>query len=201
VPESIRRALADPAHETLSTEDERLSGARYHIIASSQHALEAAAAEARRLGLTPVILSNRVEGEARSVGQVHAAIARQIARHGQPVTAPAVILSGGETTVRVVGRGQGGRNTEFLLAFALAVAGERGIAALAADTDGIDGTTHAAGAFYTPFTLESAASMELDPAASLADNDSFGFFDAVGNLVVTGPTRTNVNDFRAILVE
>ncbi|MGH6953728.1 MAG: MOFRL family protein, partial [Alphaproteobacteria bacterium] len=134
-------------------------------------------------------------------GKVHAALARAVARHGQPFARPCVILSGGETTVTVTGRGRGGRNGEYLLAMAAALEGAAGISALACDTDGIDGSEDNAGAVILSDSLARAAALGLDAGAYLANNDSYGFFKALGDLVMTGPTRTNVNDFRAILVE
>ncbi|MGH6927862.1 MAG: MOFRL family protein, partial [Dongiaceae bacterium] len=164
-------------------------------------ALEAAAAVARRAGITPVILGDSIEGEAREVATVHAGIARQVRRHGQPAATPAVLISGGETTVTVRGQGRGGRNAEFLLALAVALQGEAGIHAVAGDTDGIDGTEDNAGALLDPTSLARAAARGIDARGALAGNDGYGFFAALGDLIVTGPTRTNVNDFRAILIE
>ncbi|MBX6322560.1 MAG: glycerate kinase, partial [Rhodospirillaceae bacterium] len=151
-------------------------------------------------GLTPLSLGDAIQGEAREVGIVHAGIARQVARHGQPVPPPAVLLSGGETTVTVRGTGRGGRNAEFLLGLGLALDGADGIFALAADTDGIDGTEDNAGALLAPDSLQRARALGLDPRRLLAANDAYGFFAALDDLIVTGPTRTNVNDFRAVLV-
>jgi hydroxypyruvate reductase len=162
--------------------------------------LEAAATRARAAGVAPVILGDAIEGEAREVARVMAAIARQVARHGQPAAAPCVLLSGGETTVTVTGQGRGGRNAEFLLALAIALDGAPGIFALACDTDGIDGSEDNAGAILGPDSLARAEAAGLDAKARLADNDGYGFFAALDDLIVTGPTLTNVNDFRAILV-
>jgi len=162
--------------------------------------LEAAAAMAREAHVTPVILGNAIEGEAREVGRVMAGIARQTALYGQPAAPPAVLLSGGETTVTVRGKGRGGRNVEFLLALAIELGGLPGVFALAADTDGIDGAEEVAGAIITPDTLVRAESVGMHPRQQLADNDGHAFFAALKDQVVTGPTRTNVNDFRAILV-
>ena len=170
------------------------------LVATPQAALDAAAALAEEAGVAPVILGNAIEGEARDVAKVHAAIARQVARHGQPAKVPCVLLSGGETTVTVRGGGRGGRNTEFLLSLAVALGGQPGVYALAADTDGIDGTEDSAGAVVLPDTLKRALDNGLDPKARLADNDGYSFFAGIGDLVKTGPTHTNVNDFRAILV-
>jgi len=170
------------------------------VIASAGLSLEAAAEMARNAGVGAAILSDAVEGEARDVGLVHAAIAREVAARDRPFTKPVVILSGGETTVTLRGKGKGGRNTEFLLSLASAIDGMEGIAALAADTDGIDGSQDNAGAFAGPATAGEMRAKGLDPLVSLAANDAWSAFDAIGGLFVTGPTGTNVNDFRAILV-
>lgn len=175
--------------------------AEYRIAASAQSALEAAAEAARRVGVPPLILGDAIEGEAREVAKVHAGIALQVRRHGQPVAPPCVLLSGGETSVTVRGGGRGGRNGEFLLALTQALQGEPGIHALAADTDGIDGTETNAGAVTGPGTLAAAEAAGISCCEALADSDSWRFFEAANALVVTGPTRTNVNDFRAILIE
>ncbi len=171
------------------------------VIATAQDALEAAAAYARGFGLAPLILSDCLEGEAREVARVHGAIIRQVLRHGQPVAAPCVILSGGETTVTVRGRGWGGRNSEFGLALALTLEGVPGVWGISCDTDGIDGAGEDAGVLVFPDTLARAAKLGLDAKAHLADNDAGGFFSGLGDLVMTGPTLTNVNDFRAIIVD
>ena len=149
----------------------------------------------------PLILSDRLEGEARTVAVSHAALAQGVIEHGSPLRPPCVILSGGETSVTVRGTGRGGRNAEYLLALAVALKGAPGVHAIACDTDGIDGTEDDAGAIIGPDTLARAAALGLDPAAALANNESYAFFEALGDLVITGPTRTNVNDFRAILIE
>jgi glycerate 2-kinase len=171
-----------------------------HVIATAQLALDSAAAKARTLGLTPVILGNAIEGEARHVGAMQAGIARQIALHGQPCIAPAVLLSGGETTVTLQGSGKGGRNAEFLLAHTLASHGLNNVWGLAADTDGIDGSETNAGAIFGPDSVLRAKALGIDGAAMLAGNNAFSFFAALDDLITTGPTRTNVNDFRATLV-
>jgi len=188
--------------ETPKPGDPRLARAEYRLIATPRMALEAAAAEARRLGLAPLILGDALEGEAREVGTVLAGIARSARAHGHPVAAPAVLLSGGETTVtiRAPKPGRGGRNTECLLGAALALAGEAGIWGLMADTDGIDGSEDAAGAIAGPDTLARARARGVDPRAALAGHDSHAVFAAAGDLIVTGPTLTNVNDFRALLI-
>jgi hydroxypyruvate reductase len=193
------RLLGSHASETPKPDDPRLAGTEVRMLGTMQGALQAAADLARKEGLTPIILGD-LEGEAREVALVHAGIARQVARHGQPMPAPAVIISGGETTVTVRGQGRGGRNAEFLLALAVALDGHPGIAAVAGDTDGIDGTEDNAGAILTPDSLSRAAVRGVNAKAMLANNDGYGFFSQLGDLIVTGPTRTNVNDFRAILV-
>lgn len=171
-----------------------------HVIATAQLALDSAAQQARLMGLHPIILGNAIEGEARHIGAMQANIARQITLHSQPSAVPAVILSGGETTVTVQGCGRGGRNAEYLLAHALACKGIGNVWGLAADTDGIDGSENNAGAIFGPDTLARAKGLNLDGANLLAQNDAYSFFEALGDLIVTGPTRTNVNDFRATLV-
>lgn len=179
-PPSVTRALdRPPGEETPKPDDPRLAGTVYHLVATPQAALDAAAARARNAGITPIILSDAMEGEAREIAKAHAAIARQIAHRGQPVAAPAVVLSGGETTVTVRGRGRGGRNSEFLLSLALALDGASNIYALAADSDGIDGVEDNAGAWVTPGTLPRARQHGLNAAAHLMDNDAHGFFKAL----------------------
>lgn len=200
-PAGVLSHLRAAQGETPKPGDRRLTRAVTRIIARPQDALEAAATAARAAGVTPVILGDSIEGEAREVALVHAGIARQTRRHGQPAQAPAVLLSGGETTVTVRGKGRGGRNAEFLLALAVALGGEPGIHAIACDTDGIDGTEDNAGALLDPTSLRRASAQGIDARRALADNDGYGFFAALGDLIVTGPTYTNVNDFRAILVE
>ena len=186
--------------ETPKPGDRHLAKAQTVMIATPQMSLETAAAVARHAQVTPMILGNAIEGEAREVGRVMAGIARQVALHGQPAPAPVVLLSGGETTVTVRGNGSGGRNVEFLLSLALELGGQSGIFALAADTDGIDGSEEVAGAIITPDTLERADKLGLHAKERLANNDGHRFFEALGDQVITGPTLTNVNDFRAILV-
>ncbi|MEQ1880402.1 MAG: glycerate kinase [Burkholderiales bacterium] len=202
----IREPLAVLNHvraardETPKPGDPRLANSELHLIATPQMSLEAAASVARRAGVTPVILGDAIEGESREVAQVHAGITRQVRRHSQPAAAPCVLLSGGETTVTVRGKGRGGRNVEFLLALAVALQGTSGIYALAGDTDGVDGSEDNAGAIAIPDSLARADAQNLDARKMLADNDAYGFFAELGDLVVTGPTLTNVNDFRAILI-
>jgi len=200
IPDNVRRYLESGAGETPKPGDPRFARNEHHVIATAQHALEAAAAKARAAGITPYILSNDLEGESRDVGLVHAALAKQVAKYGQPFAKPCVILSGGETTVTVRGKGRGGRNAEFLLSLAVALQGTPGIHALACDTDGIDGSEDNAGAIYQPDSWTRAAGQGLNAKAMLENNDGYGFFSALGDLIVSGPTRTNVNDFRAILV-
>jgi hydroxypyruvate reductase len=200
-PAAVLEHLRAAKDETPKPGDPRLANAKTIIVARPQASLEAAAARAQDAGITPVILGDALEGEAREVGKVLAGIALQVRRHGQPAPSPCVLLSGGETTVTVRGSGRGGRNAEFLLALALHLNGAPGISALAADTDGIDGSEDNAGALALPDTLARARAKGLDARAMLADNDGYGFFAGLGDLVITGPTLTNVNDFRAILVE
>ena len=200
IPDELRRRLASGELETPKPGDPRLAISDFRLIASPRQMLDAAAGEARRLGIAPLILGDAIEGEAREVGKVLAGIALSCARYGLPAAVPCVLLSGGETTVTLRGNGRGGRNSEFLLGLALALGGAPGIHALAADTDGIDGSEDNAGAFVAPDTLRRARACGVDAAGCLADNDAWGFFAALGDLLVTGPTRTNVNDFRALLV-
>ena len=199
-PLTVVNHLRAAREETPKPGDPRLAGTELHMVATPQMSLEAAAEVARKSGVTPLILGDAIEGESREVALVHAGIARQVKRHGQPAKAPCVLLSGGETTVTVRGRGRGGRNAEFLLALAVALNAESGISALAGDTDGVDGTEDNAGAVLTPDSLLRAAARNLDAKAMLADNDGYSFFSGLGDLVITGPTLTNVNDFRALLV-
>ena len=204
-PAAVAAHLAAAAPESPKPGDPRLARSEFVLAATPQDALLAAAAEARRAGVTPVVLGDAIEGEAREVALVHAAIARQAASGKlvlgeRALPLPAVLLSGGETTVTVRGKGRGGRNAEFLLALAVALQGHPAIHALACDTDGIDGTEDNAGALYGPDTSARAGAAGIDLRARLADNDGYGAFLALGDLVVTGPTLTNVNDFRAILV-
>ena len=204
-PTAVLDHLVSAAHETPKPRDPVFRDAQFELIASPQNSLQAAAVEALRRNVTPIVLSDRIEGEAREVARVHAAIALQL-RSGefrvgaQTVRLPAVLLSGGETTVTIAGAGRGGRNVEFLLALAVALDGAEGISALACDTDGIDGTEDNAGAILYPDSIARAAARDISAKAALAENDGYGFFAALGDLVVTGPTLTNVNDFRAILV-
>jgi len=199
-PLAVVEHLRQAAEETPKPGDPRLARISTHLIAAPQQSLEAAAEVARQAGVTPLILGDSLEGESREVALVHAGIARQVLRHGQPAPSPCVLLSGGETTVTVRGNGRGGRNVEFLLALAVALDGAADVYALAGDTDGVDGTEDNAGAIVTPDTLARAAAVGMDAKSRLADNDGYTFFSALGDLVSTGHTLTNVNDFRAILV-
>jgi hydroxypyruvate reductase len=199
-PLAVVNHLRAATEETPKPGDPRLARTALHMVATPQMSLEAAAEVARKAGITAVILGDAIEGESREVALVHAGIARQVKRHGQPAKAPCVLLSGGETTVTVRGHGRGGRNAEFLLALALALNGDSGISAFAGDTDGVDGTEDNAGALLTPDSLARAAARNMDAKAMLADNDGYSLFSGLGDLVITGPTLTNVNDFRAILV-
>ncbi|HXE17423.1 MAG TPA: glycerate kinase [Stellaceae bacterium] len=196
-PPAAARRLREATDETPKPGDRRLARSEYRLIATPQQSLDAAAKAARDAGVTPAILSDALEGEARAVAADQAALA--MSKTG--TASPLVLLSGGELTVTVRGQGRGGPNTEFILALALALKGHPQFHALAADTDGIDGTEDNAGAICDPATLARAANAKLDLASFLANNDSYGAFAALGDLVVTGPTRTNINDFRAILIQ
>ncbi|WP_018913828.1 glycerate kinase [Thiomonas sp. FB-6] len=187
--------------ESVKPGDPRLARAEFRMVAAPRLALQAAAEVAREAGYAVHLLGDALEGEAREVGKLMAGMAQYVARHGEPFAAPCVLLSGGETTVTVRGKGRGGRNVEFLLALGLALRGEPGVWALAGDTDGVDGAEDIAGALLRPDTLERARAAGIRAADSLDDNDGHGFFSALGDSVLTGPTMTNVNDFRAILVQ
>jgi hydroxypyruvate reductase len=205
-PAAVAAHLAAAADETPKPGDPRLARNQFTLIATPQQSLQAAAQAARDAGIVPVVLGDAIEGEARDVALVHAAMARQAAAGhfivgDAAILPPLVLLSGGETSVTVRGQGRGGRNAEFLLALAVDLDGHPGIHALAGDTDGIDGTEANAGAICTPDTMARAASRGIEVRARLADNDAWTVFDALDDLVVTGPTLTNVNDFRAILID
>jgi hydroxypyruvate reductase len=200
VPTRVRALLESGEGETVKPGDPRLAGHQARLIATPQMALEAAAEVARAAGIAVHILGDSIEGEAREVGQTLAGIALQVARREQPFAVPCVLLSGGETTVTVRGNGRGGRNVEFLLALGIALEGHAGIHALAGDTDGVDGQEEIAGAYLAPDSLARARALGIKPRASLANNDGHGFFEALGDAVITGPTLTNVNDFRAIFI-
>ena len=201
VPAPVRAVLESGRGESIKPGDARLAGAQVRMIAAPQMALEAAAAVARQAGVTPYILGDALEGEARDVGKVLAGMALQVARHGQPVPTPCVLLSGGETTVTLRGNGRGGRNVECLLSSAITLDGQARIHGIACDTDGVDGAEDIAGALIDPGTLSRAWAQGLRPKDELANNNGHGFFQALGDSVITGPTRTNVNDFRALLIE
>ena len=200
IPFAVIQFLRKSTWETPKPDDPRLARSTTSIITRPADALAAAGDAARALGITPVLLGDAIEGEAREVARVMAGMALSAARIGQPAAGPCVLISGGETTVTVRGRGRGGRNGEFALALAIALDGRHGISAIACDTDGIDGASEAAGAIILPDTLARAAALGLDARACLDKNDSSGVFGPLGDLVVTGPTRTNVNDFRAIYI-
>ncbi|MER2626130.1 MAG: glycerate kinase [Accumulibacter sp.] len=200
LPPAVLDILESGRGESIKPGDAHLARVETRLIATPQLALEAAAGVARQAGVAAHILGDAIEGEARDVGKVMAGIAMQVAGRGQPFTTPCVLLSGGETTVTVRGNGRGGRNVEFLLALAVALGGHRGIHAIAGDTDGVDGQEEIAGAWLAPDTLARAWAKGIRPVASLDNNDGHGFFEALGDSVITGPTLTNVNDFRAILV-
>ena len=200
VPANIVRHLASGAGETPKPGDPRFTHNSAHVIATAQDALEAAAAKARAAGITPYILSDSLEGEARDVAIMHAAMAKQVVKLGQPLSKPCVLISGGETTVTVRGTGRGGRNAEFLLSLAVALNGHAGIHAIACDTDGIDGSEDNAGAVLAPDSMARAEALDISARKLLENNNAYEFFSKLGDLVVSGPTRTNVNDFRAILI-
>jgi len=200
VPPRALDILESGEGETLKQGDPRLPRMETHFVATPQMALQAAAQVARDAGWPAYILGDAIEGEAREVGKVMAGITRQVVRYGEPFAAPCVLLSGGETTVTKPGRGRGGRNVEFLLSLAIALDGCPGVHALAGDTDGVDGQEEIAGALLAPDTLARAWARGINPRERLAENDGHGFFQALDDSVMTGPTLTNVNDFRAILI-
>ncbi|MFL6660247.1 MAG: glycerate kinase [Massilia sp.] len=199
-PETVLAHLRSGAGESIKPGDARLARSELQLIATPQLALDAAAAVARAAGLPVHILGDAIEGEAREVARVLAGITRQVVTRGQPFAAPCILLSGGETTVTVRGKGRGGRNVEFLLSLAIALNGQTDIHALAGDTDGVDGQEDIAGARIDPTTLARAAARGMRARDYLDNNDGHGFFQALGDAIVTGPTRTNVNDFRAIYI-
>ncbi|WP_068108267.1 glycerate kinase type-2 family protein [Tropicimonas marinistellae] len=201
LPDPVLRVLASDEEESIKPNDSRLARVETHLVATPQMSLAAASRVARGTGHSVHVLGDAIEGEARDVATVMAGIAKYIAQHDQPFSRPCILLSGGETTVTVRGNGRGGRNVEFLLSLAIALDGARGIHALAGDTDGVDGATEVAGAIIHPETLAKADGAGISPRESLSKNDGHGFFESLGDQVVTGPTLTNVNDFRAILIE
>lgn len=200
LPPHVRMVLESGAGESVKPDDPALIRIETHLIATPQMALEAAAKVAAAHGYAAHILGDSIEGEAADVGKVMAGMALQVARHGQPFKAPCILLSGGETTVTVSGEGRGGRNVEFLLSLGIALDGHAGIHALAGDTDGVDGQEEIAGAYLAPDSLQRAWSQGTRPKDSLDNNDGHTFFSTLGDSIVTGPTLTNVNDFRAILI-
>lgn len=199
-PRDVADWLASPDCETPKPGDAAFERVTNIVIAAPQLSLEAAAGIARAHGVTPLLLGDAIEGESREVARVFAAMAKSVRRHAHPAPAPCLLLSGGETTVTVRGKGRGGRNAEFLLALAVALDGEAGVHAIAGDTDGIDGSEDNAGALVTPDTLARAREAGVDPKAALRNNDAYTLFAATQDLVMTGPTLTNVNDFRAVLI-
>nr|WP_246504880.1 glycerate kinase [Microvirga antarctica] len=194
VPDHVAASIRANTHSAVG------GGGVVHMIATPKMSLDAAAARAREWGIAPMILGDAIEGEAREVARVLAGIARSVAAHGAPLAPPCVLLSGGETTVTVRGTGRGGRNAELLLALALAIGRDNRISALACDTDGIDGSETNAGAWFDAALFDDAVRHRIDLAAHLENNDAYSAFDALNRLVVTGPTLTNVNDFRCILI-
>ncbi|WP_425405774.1 glycerate kinase type-2 family protein [Hwanghaeella sp.] len=201
LPAAAMAILDEGATETPKPGDPIFENTEIRMAAAPRLSLNAAAEVARQAGVTPLILGDSLEGESREVGTVLAGIARSVQSHATPVAPPAVLLSGGETTVTLRGDGRGGPNAECVLGMALALDGQTGISALCCDTDGIDGSEDNAGAIIDPGTLARAKDQGRDAAAYLRNNDAYGFFQAIDGLVVTGPTKTNVNDFRAILIE
>jgi hydroxypyruvate reductase len=199
-PKKVVDLLRAAKDETPKPGDPKIADVETHVIAAPQASLEAAVAVALDNGVRPMILGDAIEGEAREVAKVMAGIAQQVRRHAQPAMPPCVLLSGGETTVTLRGKGRGGRNTEFLLALAVHLNGADGIYALAGDTDGIDGSEDNAGAIIAPDTLDRAQAQGIEAKTCLAANDGYSFFEKIDDLVKTGPTLTNVNDFRAILI-
>jgi glycerate 2-kinase len=199
-PRAVIDHLERGGDETPKPGSPRLANTVTILVATPQLSLEAAAEVASKAGVLPLILGDALEGEAREVGRVMAGIARQVALRGQPAQPPMVLLSGGETTVTIRGKGRGGRNVEFLLSLAVMLNGLPGVFALAADTDGVDGAEEIAGAVIAPDTLTRAAKLRINAKEYLANNNAHSFFEALGDQVITGPTLTNINDFRAILV-
>lgn len=200
LPAHLLQVLSNGSGESIKPSDPRLARVDTRMVAAPQQALQAAAAVALRHGYTPYILSDAIEGEARDVGKVLGAMAFQVAERGEPFARPCALLSGGETTVTLRGQGRGGRNVECLLSLALTIQGHPRIHALMGDTDGVDGIEEIAGALIGPHTLQEAFAKGLSPRASLDANDGHGFFQTLGDSVITGPTLTNVNDFRVILI-
>lgn len=200
IPSVIRKMLEIGDAESVKPNDPRVKDHDAFLICTPQMALDAAARKARDAGISVHILGDAIEGEAADVGKVMAGIAKQTSSRHQPFTAPCLLLSGGETTVTVKGTGRGGRNVEFLLSLAVSLNGLADIYAVAGDTDGVDGAEEIAGAYVAPDTLARASELGLNARQSLENNDGHGFFEALGDQIVTGPTLTNVNDFRAVLI-
>lgn len=200
VPDRVEQWLLNPESETVKPADKAFANSQFYMIATPHKSVQAAAAAARKFGLRVLLMGDNIEGEAREVAKVHAAISRYALAHGEPITPPCLILSGGETTVTVRGSGHGGRNAEFLLSLAVSLEGAADIYALAADTDGIDGSEDNAGALLSPDSWQRALDLGINPAEMLQNNDGYEFFRALDDLIMTGPTKTNVNDFRAILI-
>lgn len=197
----VREKLEQGAYESVKPDDYRLENCVTKLIATPQMALEAAAKHAQELGIKSLILGDSIEGEAKEVGKVMAGIARQVRHFEQPIKPPCLLLSGGETTVTLTGNGIGGRNVEFLLSLAIELQGQHGISAIACDTDGVDGSAEIAGAMITEYSLNDALLKSMLPRDYLANNDAHTFFEKIGQSVITGPTMTNVNDFRAIFID
>ena len=200
LPDAAGQMLQSDDNLAPDVDDERFAGNEVHVIGSAADSLNAACSKAARHGLQANVLSSSMEGEASVVGSVHASVVREMRESGRPFSSPSVLLSGGETTVTLKGNGRGGRNAEFLLAFAIGIDGLEGVSALAADTDGIDGSENNAGAFADGTSVLRMRRKGIDPIKALLNNDAYSAFEAIGDLFVTGPTGTNVNDFRAIIV-
>lgn len=200
LPDAAERMLRSDDNLAPDANDESFIGNEFHVVGSAGVSLDAACWEAGRRGVMANVLSSSIEGEASVVGSVHAALVREIRERNRPFVAPSVLLSGGETTVALRGAGRGGRNAEFLLSFAIGIDGLDGICALAADTDGIDGSENNAGAFADGATVLRMRQQGIDPISALLNNDAYTAFEAIGDLFVIGPTGTNVNDFRAIMI-
>lgn len=200
IPDNVKTWLKSSASETLKSGDPALKNTHFTLIATPKDALDAVQKQVEKTGIKSLVLGDKIEGESKEVAKVHGAIALNIAEHRQPISPPCVILSGGETTVTVKGNGRGGRNAEFLLSLAISLQKQQQFYAIAADTDGIDGSEDNAGCLLTPKTYQSAEHQQLNLEHYLDNNDGYGFFEATKQLLKTGPTRTNVNDFRAILI-
>ncbi|SFC68862.1 glycerate kinase type-2 family protein [Pseudoalteromonas denitrificans] len=200
IPDNVRNWLNNPQSETLKEDHPAFINNKFTLIATAKGALNAAQIKAKSAGLNTLVLGDEIEGESKEIAREHAALSLNIVKNNQPIPTPCIILSGGETTVTVKGNGRGGRNAEFLLSLAIALQHNKNIYALAADTDGIDGSENNAGCLLTPLTYQIAKSKKLNLETYLKNNDAYSFFQATEQLIVTGPTLTNVNDFRAILI-